>query len=86
MIRITDTYGRVVRVDTAPYERATGHAPRGRGTWVWSFDGSVHERDYVFNGGFTSAKIAAKRLAAARGYNMVLLLPPVEIPQAVDIG
>ena len=52
-----------VRVVTEQYEFSHGKAPRGRGHWMFFFDGGVLSS----YGTFTEAKKEARKIAAKRG-------------------
>lgn len=70
------TMTRTARVSTRGYRRSHLNEPKGRGYWLFAFDGD-EDPDNLWgtNGTYTEARKAAKAEAKTRGAELVEVMP-----------
>jgi len=74
-----DTYSREIAVETTPYENTYAKKPRGYQKWNFHFGGYTYGEkiivDVTIQGKYSEAKNQAIRICAAKGRNLVVVLP-----------
>lgn len=68
-----------VRIDTNEYQNSHGKTPKGRGSWIFAFDGEDDTKDsdkwFTANGTYAEALKAAKAEGKKRGAKTIKVMP-----------